>query len=58
MYRMNTNVSYAGRSRKGAWIEMLVENTAIVLIGRRSRKGAWIEMGTAFLLRTIAESLP
>ena len=32
------------RSRKGAWIEMLLMSTAWLMLTCRSRKGAWIEM--------------
>ena len=36
-----------GRSRKGAWIEMLQEKTQGLRKGGRSRKGAWIEIESA-----------
>ena len=34
----------AGRSRKGAWIEIVVIGAIGLFGGGRSRKGAWIEI--------------
>ena len=36
--------SAGGRSREGAWIEMLVYTIPNGIAARRSREGAWIEM--------------
>ena len=33
-----------GRSREGAWIEMLLALGSVMIFNRRSREGAWIEM--------------
>ena len=32
------------RSRKGAWIEIVIVNKARYVLYSRSRKGAWIEI--------------
>ena len=34
----------ASRSRKGAWIEMLMLRLVLMKTAGRSRKGAWIEI--------------
>ena len=43
----------AGRSRKGAWIEILALFPRMRVCSGRSRKGAWIEISLAFLNLTI-----
>ena len=40
--------SYSGRSRKGAWIEIFLQDLKPEALARRSRKGAWIEIVDKF----------
>ena len=40
----NELLSRLGRSRKGAWIEILMVLVSILSTSSRSRKGAWIEI--------------
>ena len=37
-------INSSGRSRKGAWIEMLDSGWGMIMDVGRSRKGAWIEI--------------
>ena len=37
-----------GRSREGAWIEILPKQGTIYLVMGRSREGAWIEIRPAY----------
>ena len=47
-----------GRSRKGAWIEILVGTAKTYVNKGRSRKGAWIEIHTFSLLYSIQVVAP
>ena len=38
------------RSRKGAWIEILMNMTKLLNRRSRSRKGAWIEIGNGTVI--------
>ena len=40
-----------GRSREGAWIEMIVATIPALLANCRSREGAWIEIRTTSKLQ-------
>ena len=42
---LNLAMILASRSRKGAWIEIIVAENQLTIICCRSRKGAWIEIG-------------
>ena len=49
----------AGRSREGAWIEILMPCYGVVVIYGRSREGAWIEIVNTLLISQISSgSLP
>ena len=37
-------MSFLGRSREGAWIEIVPANTIVKAAQGRSREGAWIEI--------------
>ena len=39
-------LAVSGRSRKGAWIEIICPRQGTKGVNRRSRKGAWIEIPT------------
>ena len=41
-------MALCGRSRKGAWTEMLNNGTPVAYGYGRSRKGAWIEINRRF----------
>ena len=48
-----------GRSRKGAWIEILDAGSNVFFLAGRSRKGAWIEISVCLPLKgSSAWSLP
>ena len=47
-----------GRSRKGAWIEIISKANSPVPLYRRSRKGAWIEIHLSCTWANVKPSLP
>ena len=47
-----------GRSREGAWIEMVTASTKVFVFRCRSREGAWIEIAPLYLPGLSQASLP
>ena len=43
------NLMFVGRSREGAWIEIILVSCLGSDVKRRSREGAWIEIKIRFL---------
>ena len=43
---VEVNSRYTGRSRKGAWIEIVDLHNCELYVRGRSRKGAWIEINS------------
>ena len=52
----NLSAFAVGRSRKGAWIEIVLFVSLLVRPLRRSRKGAWIEIAAGAFTGGVASS--